>query len=675
MEPASRVPVPSQQVTIPEGPPPTHLIVKLKIEQNKQENKLNRELQTKKAELDKKLDNLRESHLGQSVSPASVLESSLFFSLMDSSVIGPQELDAEEAILEVEATNEALENLRDQGAILNNAQDVVQTQNHQIEQISNLEVGLRHISNIAAQEGTTLVSALTTLALGATASLTATPIVGAVVAGGALLVTGNEIIKMCSRYINQQGVTPPLQAIENAITNIQKANDENIATIQKAKQENEKLNQQMGEVTTLLINLEAKLEGADKILAENIRGSMNKLVSLRGSLMQQSYDINNAISLARESMKVLEEQKSQLDSLLSNKYEIKSEKDLKAIEEKINNTIAQIKLSNAQAYDFQRQSLNSMLKVLESKNNMVAIHHEISEMLGKIEMLAKDLKEAKEAATGAHAHLNAAEQIISQQNERLGELETKTKQVQTDAKIAQDQLAIAKQNEGFGQESMRLGGGAAMGIGGVAGMALLGPGGLAVGLGVGFLTLGSYAARTVHFIRRAQRTQAIEKQKMLFEAAAKGLESSKFESQGTVTVTADYGPSTGTKGYYNVVGGLVKGAIGTDIGEIKSAHAGTVTISMGSIPLTLNFDKGTTSYLYGPDAAQQSFLQNGAIPFTEQQNLSKLLMDELDKGKITPKMVLNLLDQLKQVHIGNEVIVMISPNSDAMKNLRDRCSV
>lgn len=693
---------PSQQTTIDASDTPKHLVLTLKKAKEgieKQENVL-------KEKLDNNINTFAGSQFAASTVGKSMLGSMISNKKFDDSWAvesldfdSEDELEAEELLYENEDIQEGLTLLNEEKNAYDNGIKIAETQTDQKVQVGNLELIGHHLKKIAKAEGTTLLSALVTGGAGIAALATAPLVIGGTIAAATTVISAVEIFKMLSKYADSEGAPDPFMAIGNALNNIEKYNEQAVAIIKQAQEKQHNLHQKMGEIDSELEETTNALQSATGELKEALEKIAENLKQNRRALNQQSHDLNQAISLTQKAMHILKNQSDQLNTMPLNTYDIKNEKDLEAVVEKINEQIATVKLSSDDAYGILLEVTKHLLKSNESHKELVSIAHEYISLYADLKEVKEKLEITENKLAAANKKVADAEKMLGEKDEKLTQLEELEKKRAQETKLAKDQLEKAKQNVGFGAESALFGGGTAGTTGATIGFALGGPVGALMGAGIGFAGLGHLAIRGVHKYRKAQRANELAHKEKLFEKLVEELKSGK--PVGNVAVKAEYGTTEGHyvgsasyKSAYNIIStGAQK--LGKDIGEYKSSRAGTVICTIGSFPLEFKFDRGPgyssfyekTSGYWGVNfilgasdevekrkAAHEAYIQYGALSVPDQQLLSIFLIEELKKGTISPEMVLDLLDKLSQVHIGNEVIVMVTQKSLVMENLKALCN-
>ncbi|HEV8053166.1 MAG TPA: hypothetical protein VGP47_11790, partial [Parachlamydiaceae bacterium] len=486
-----------------------------------------------------------------------------------------------------------------------------------------------------------------------------------------------------------------LLIIGSALEKIEKNNILSGKSIKRAEESQEEASKKIGEIDKALDELVELFKSAIGKQSENIEQAIAKLKLCKGALIQQSHDLGQASVLLQKSREISAEQSKQLGDLLSAKYKINNEDDLKIVVEQINLSINAIKGSSDEAYSFQTKAMTYLLKAVGEKNELISMHHDLTTAFTQIELLNLQLEKTEEKVDKIKIKKQELKQEVAKTNQELDALKKIKNEDRIEVKIAKENLEEEKKKEHWGETSTIYGGALTGGVGATLGLILSGPAAaLALG-GIAFVGLGTSGVRAVHRARLAMRKNQLEKKKMELEGLQKGLESNKFQKTGKVIVSAEYGYSQGSylgarslKGVWNATGYIVNYASGKEVmGEFKSSHAGVVKCVIGNIPITFNFDKTTGPSLAGAlvpsymdvsgsdvtNAAYKEYLKYGAISQIDQTNLSDVLLTELKNGTLKPQMVLDFLNKLSQAQIGNEVIVMIRPDSPLLEILRSEC--
>lgn len=678
----------SRQITISSNEKgSTHLVLKLKS----QESKLEQQKEILQSKIDQSVNTFSQSTLGQSMLQSKTTND--FSDYEFESLSSSEEIENEETVLQYEDAQEELAVVQEELDIVKENQKIVHNQEEEREEISNLELLGGHIVDIVKAEGTTFLNTLVTIGTGATAIYTGGAIMGAV-GGAMLLVAGNEGLKMAYRYIQKTGANDHLLMIGKALEKIEENNTISRKSIDRAQKSQDEALKKLGELSVDLDELEEQLDTTIGEQNENIQEAIKKLTLCKAALVQQNFDLGNAISLLKQSMDVGKNQSEKMQALLSAEYKIENKEDLEEVVIHLKQAINEIKSSSETAYGLQSKAMDFLMKAMDEKSELISLHHDLTSAFTKINLLNLKLAEAEEKITEAKDKTKELKKEVAKTKDELKLQKELREEEQNEIQTAKQHLDLEMKQEHFGETSTLYGVGGALGAGGALGFALAGPVG-AVGLGAAaFVGVGTCAVRAVHRARLVMRTNALKKKKMELAKAQNELQGSKFQKNGTVTVSAEYGYSTGSyfgtytlKSLYNVSSSIAKYTTGKDMGEYKSTHAGKVKCVIGNIPFIFDFDKTTGPSLIGTfvpsymdlsnsaaiDQAYEDYKTYGAISQIDQHDFSEILLDELKKENITPQMILELLDLLSEVKIANEVVVMISKDSPLMKTLRDRC--
>lgn len=672
-----------------ENPPPLHSttvqisvneeprVLVLRLKMLKTENQ--KEAEELQSNLDNKVAILSKSTLGQSMIPvAESLTPSLYYSMNSShlqeSTTSGSDSDkegVEDLFFDMIDDNEGLEVMEDEREALDYATEVVETQGEQNLAIGNLQLLGTHLTQIFKEQGSRIATALIAGGAGISVAATATTIAGPLIAAGTTFIAGKELFNIAVQYINREGAGEHLQMIDAALQNIDKKNNLAKESIQHAQKLQGQVHEQIGEVQQDIQKLENQLQHASGDLKEKINEALINLRKVFSSLMQQSYELENALALAKKSMVILKDQQEQIQSLLNDQYDIRSEEDAKKVINIIMNKIAEIKQSSETAYALQLDVTNCLMKAVTLKKELFVLNHQFSSLFAEIELITKELDEAKLNVAVMGEKVKKAEEQTEQLGQELEKQALLNKEQKQEIDIAKEQLEAEKQTEKFGEQSFIYGGGGTLAIGAGIGTLLLGgPVGMVVGGGAAFLGLGGRAARGIHLARKMMRANEIAKKKLEFEKMRQNLMSNKVEQEDSILLKADYGysqghylGSAGIKAAWNFVGSLANYAAGKEVmSEAKSHRAGNVDCALGSMLFKFEFDK-----------MNENYARYGAISLSDQKNFSEILQEALKTKAISPQMVLNLLNQLSRVHIGHEVIIMINTSSKAFLSLREQC--
>lgn len=658
---------------------PKHLVLRLKgIKEGlkEQQTQLEQKVYEQSAILSQSV--LGQSMLSQSVIlPPQTTASSSSLSSTNVSYIPPEEVedseleerfyDCEETEIALEDTRADIRNIEDQEVI---AEKMVQAEDSHAKEQEQLSL-LQRVGVLAKKtverSGTTFISALVTGGVAVTAPFTAPAIIGTLIAFGAGTVAANEIRKMIMGTLSDLGANDHIKAIENALNNIEERNAAQEDSIHRAIDMQQQVHANIREVDRYMDELVVKLQTAEGDVKDVILNLLSNLERTKRDLIQQEYSLGSALKCSQQSMIVLSAQKQKLKGLLEQKYEIKTEADLEKVVEGLNKEIAAVMAMSDEAYQHQLNSTKYILNALEMHGSLKETNRTTSELLGKMNALEEQLKQARQKVLQMQLELENAKEA----NQLVGdELDLQKKLIQeqkVDLQVAKDQLEKEKQIEKFGQESMMFGHVIAGTAGGVLGFVIGGGIGSTPGAIAGTALLGNVAVRGVHYARKFMRTmKKIDSDNTLEKLGGKF----KTDSSDKVAISAEYSYSQGSivgaygaKSLWNFGVNSLSYVTGKEVGsEWKSNRAGVVTCSVGGATFNLSFDK--------KDANAAVY---GAVSIDEQQKLSAALSKALDEKSISPGAVLTLLDSLSQVQIGKETIVMVSKASPAMQTLREKC--
>lgn len=691
MQPEYNLPISrATQITITNDTPetPKTLVLRLK----KREGELKTEEVNLKTIREKNVYTLGRSALGNSSLLSSLefsdrefedLGQSLYYSIAN----GDVDLDEEEAAFQYLDIQEKLKIVKEEQDIVQEHIEIAGNHEQEVQQINNLQaiaeqlpLFLRHVQNIVKREGTTLLTAVVTAGAGIYTG-------NAAVGVGTLLIAGNEILKMASSYMKDAGANDNLLVIKNALQKIENNNILSKKSIERAEKSQEEVAKKIGEIDVVLDDLERLLVSVGEKQGQHIQNAIDKLKGCKGALVQQSHELEQSRLYLLKSINIAADHSKQFDSLLSAEYKVSSEEDLTAVIDEINFAISNLKKRADDVYNLQNQAMSYLLKAMERKNELISLHHELTSAFMQIQLLNLELGRAEEKVDKIKVKQSMLKQQVSETKEELEVLKKINKEDKIEIKIGQENLKAEISKDHFGETSIIYGGALTGGTGATIGMLLAGPT-VALGLGAAaFVGLGTLGMRAVHMVRLAMRTNDLEKRKMQLEALQSAIESEKFDKNGKVKIYAEYGYSQGSymgtrslKGAWNAAGYALNYVAGKEVvGEYKSSHAGMVISYIGNLPIVLDFDKSTgpgVGSILGGDAtnpAYEEYVKYGAVSQKDQQDLRDLLLLELKKGALTPVMILELLDKLSEVQIGNEVVAMIRKDSLFMVTLREEC--
>ena len=653
-----------QETTTPEKA--KHLVLTLRAERKVVEVKIE-QVASKCDAISQKLaqSNLNQSNLKQSsLKISNILEHSTsgFYDMDDSS-----EEEVEDLKFDLEKNLSNVDNLEEQKELIEEEEALVEMKAEELVEVTPLQNFTTHMRNIMNQQGTSFFSMLTTAAVGTSAAIGG-GMLGPVVATGAFVVTVNEMFKFVGQYINDVGAGDHLKAIGQATENIEKKLDMASASIKKAEQHLISIKESFELLETQKKQLSTLLNSTSKEMSLLAKEALFKLEEYKGTLSKQSELIEEAIRMSADSILIVAEQRSRLENLFNEKHEIDGKKtttsDFENILKEIQTEITAIlALSNA-SFDYQMAATAKMAEALEENTQLSSGHGEICDHLAKINALIIQLESADALIAEQGETIEKgkiANEKLSDENVKMNQL---TKEMKTEVDISKNQLNAEKQVVKPGDQSIMYGNLGVATAGLTTGFMLGGPVVAVGGMMIGIVGIGSFAVHGVHKLRQMYKAAAfvdqknkIEKMKDLTKATSVKVEAEYDYSHGS------YAGAKTVKGLWNIGGSLINQAYGQEtVSEWKSTTAGTVKCTFGNLTIPIAFDKSN------PNLA--AF---GAISLPTQQTLSETLIEALDAGKISGKLILQLLKDLEQVTIGSEKIVMIKGGSDAMKSLKERC--
>lgn len=643
-----------------------HLVLTLRAERKIVES----EIQEVAKKCDAISEKLGESSLEKSLLKQSSLKNSNifehstsgFYDMEDSS-----EEEIEDLKFDLEINREQVDTLIEQKDLIQEEETLVEMKAEEMAEVSPLQNFSTHMQNIMKQQGTTFFSMLTTAAVGTSAAIGG-GMLAPVVATGAFVVTVNEMFKFIGQYINDVGAGDHLKAIGQATENIEKKLDMASASIKKAEKHLVSIQDTFKLLDTQKKQLSTLLNSTSKEMSLMAKEALLKLEEYKKTLTKQSELIEEAIVMSEESIMIVAEQRSRLENLLKEKHEINGQKtttaDFEKILKEIQTEITAILALSNDSFDFQMGATAKMAEALEENTHLANGHGEICDHLAKINALIIQLESADAiiAEQGETIEKGKSEnEKLSDENAKMNQL---TKEMKQQVKISKNQLNAEKQIVKLGDQSIMYGNLGVATAGLTTGFMLGGPVVAVGGMMIGIVGIGSFAVHGVHKLRQIYKTATVVDQKNKIEKMK------DLTKATSVKVEAEYDYSHGSyigaktvKGLWNIGGNLINQAYGQEkVPEWKSTTAGTVKCTFGNLTIPIAFDKSNPNH--------DSY---GAIALPIQQTLSETLTEALDAGKISGKLILQLLKDLEQVTIGSEKIIMISRNSLAMQSLKERC--
>lgn len=534
--------------------------------------------------------------------------------------------------------------------------------------INYFEVLTDNMLKIAKNEGTTLLTGLTTAAAGTLGVFYVNGITATALGLGAIAISTNEFYKIFKRHLDDIGAEDHLKIIDHALNNLVLRNHEAKESIQKADSYLKKTTDKIEELDSQRKNLQTLIESHDETLKKYVEASLDQIETLINQLNTQKDNIEKAKDLGMNSLSILEKQMDLLKNLHQKEFTLKTEDDvvktIKLIKEEINSIFAMSK----EAYEYQKKSSDFLYEALESTSNVNKLTDQLCYLIGEIEVARLELENAGNIIQEMQTNIEKTNLNTKGLENELGRLKTISENQTFDLKIAKDQLDAKKRTEHIDPDTAILGSMSAASIG-MAGGYLIGGTTLALGgTFIGLIGFGPFAIKSVMYARKilnAKKEIDVKDQMNALNRLSRSL----IERANGVTVDANYGYSqgnligaSGLKSIWNLGGQLINKMYGdTLVSEWKSEVAGVVTCHIGTLTIPIAFNK-----------TNPEMKNYGAIPLQTQQELAKVLKNGLN-SKFPPEMVLDLLKQLEEVRIGNESVVMIKKTSNAMAALKKEC--
>lgn len=601
------------------------------------------------------------------------------------------EAGEEEAEIEIDlmVTGADLQDNQMELHALENEEHILEDIHQGNNQITMLDRFFSHCQDIFKREGTTTVSAAVTAGVGIVAGTAAATTLGGVAAVGAAAtaaVTGftaaSEIYKMLLRHVEDIGADEPIKVIESALENIEQQNHDAKEAIENAQGLQKEIYQKVEDAKNEILALTAKLSDASEASHDIIHDAIAKLNDNIELLKNQGFDLERAIQSSQNALVILKEQKGMFKDLLERKFD--NNEPLDKVLAEIKQQITQIQSLSTASNQHILTAVKFQNKALTANVSAKSMVKEIEMLLGELEILEQHKAQLAQAYHAQAEALGEAEKKIQEQGGQLENAGRIMENQQTDIEIGKYALAKQKASDDMSQSTIAVGTklvyGVPAAVGAGLGIAIAGTGigmvGIAGGLALGAVAEGSnlnyYVLRGVRFAKKTLKGDQEKMNQIKIDRFNSDLDSSRFEGQ-KVSVTAEFGNTTGT--YKSLAYGMKY--VGSSLSSwfaspsedgTKSETAGSVNCMVGNVPLSLNF---TTNI-----KTNTTYIEQGAIPFHVQQELSHTLESHLKAGHISAQMVLDLLDQLSKVQVDEtHTIVMVDPYSLAFQNLRRACEI
>ena len=486
MDSSNRIPTKTRIVTIQdikEKEKSEVLILRLRADK--------KELEAQKSGLEEKVNQLssslakstsgrvllqQSSHTYTNISPVSISE-------METGEVQAIESDDENTYFDCEQGQDNLETLKNKEVVIDNKTAVVESQIQEEQQLTLLQrigyqlsdkVG-RHLIKVVRREGTTLASAATTAAVGVGFAV-AGPAGAGILAIGAGLISGNELLKIVLRHFNDLGATDHLQAVGKALDSIEAKNFKAAQSIEHAMALQKQVHTSIGEIAAQIQTLEALLKNADAKLSATIQKAIYQLKNSQETLLQQHTCLEQAVGASKGCIFILDAQRKQINDLLGADYKIESQEDLEAVLKEINASLNAIQSSSQESYVLQLKATNAILEALEMNGKLLKSNDISCKLIGEIQTVQQELQAAQQDLSEMAEKASEAKKATEKLEKELQLQRQLNKEQQADIAVAKDQLEKEKAEEKFGEESIRIGSvGAAVG-GGMAALALGGAG-------------------------------------------------------------------------------------------------------------------------------------------------------------------------------------------------------
>jgi len=608
-----------------------HVVLKLK------------NLNEKKEKIDEKVSELQQSNF--------LRQSMLAESTLDDRNI--EDISAEDDILEeqYEIENELKETSKDEALIDNTIREETENKTHEGEEVE--FTMWDHTAELIAQEGTTILTAITTITTGTSALVGGSAILGTIFGVGALAIGANEIKKMITNYINSGGSSDHLLVIKKSVERAEA----------KAKAAEEAINN----IQANLAECEAAIEKADQIIGdtleslkdsgEKLRDAQEKLINfnkkkIETNIKKQTY-LKEALAKQTEALQIIRKQEKLLRNLEKTPLpENLDEDSLKKFIQEIKSEIAKIRKLSDEAHDATLEAIHTMSTALQVDDS--AIDETLNQLIATIALMIDDNEKMTQMLGSAQENLATAEKERKEAVNNATEAQENVQNVQTDLAIIKRARELEAEGFKIGTTSMAYGAitGGALTIGTAA---LLGPASIAF---LTSATFGTFAATGVaHCIRKLQKTRERGLEKKTIEIQTTNMK--PLTENAAFTITAERKTSQGIYYYPNIP----LQAMGFK--PWMSQQQGIITLSLGGSLFHFDFDQSVNSH---KDVATE-----GAMKPIDQEKFSDLMTKLLEEKKISPQTVLAIIAALEHVLVDGQDVVVLMPNSIHVENLIRLC--
>lgn len=678
----------------PPKPTPTHLVLTLHKERQRDVQK-KIEIYENKTQKEKIIDSSSDSFqsLSSSSEEESLKKSSENFtskSVIKVEVKGLKE--SSESSEEYKSTKQqrAINVLKEEDEILKDEIIFAETGIESDEQISTLNTLFHMATEFAQVNGTSIFSTMTTFGYGITNTLASEGYIAPVIGGVALVVAGNEFLKMLSAYVNQKGMSDHMKGIELALEGIKKKNELAKKVIEESLEKQQEIKNDIKSTQEKIDILKSQLNNTTEKFHANIINALEVQHSINAELEAQEEAINNAIedsknasSIIVKQLKLLEKFKLEMENT---KFTIKSDEDVENLIEMIQAEINEITALSSNALEHQTNASEHILSALSKKSSIFMLNDRYLQLLLDLQIIEEKYKMAQGIITDINGKLNDANEKVNDLGGKLNEANDIIDDQKILISIGQDEFEVLKNQETFGTESVNWGGMGAVVTGLGAGFVTFGPPGAIVGvLAVGVCGI-KPAVALAHLARKTWKSYSNTQLELEFENCKTNLlNPEKFNPKGKITVSSKFGVSTakfvgvwrGGTAFHNYLYAPVNNLFFTEqLAQITSHKVGTLNCTFGGVnlpalPFNINDEENPLHTTYG------------AITVNTQMQLSALFLQLLMDNVVPPQMILDFLESLEKVEVSGvddkhkeytTTLCMIEPKSKAMKTLKKICS-